>query len=227
MDNSRTCKTCGAQTTTREKFTNISLDVVPGASIEEMLKAYQSEEDLECSCQCGGKISGRKSSLDTLPGFLIVHLKRFRFTEAYTLEKVIDPVQIQRDMLVSSNQGGGCYSLVSAISHYGNICRGHYIADAIHPDSCSETQIDRWLTLNDFLVKETVGSSVRPGENVETLPPTIITIIAPAVLRSTPWRGILCNNHHIKPMVCRALDPLQFVYQKKMGVEDASLNPLH
>ncbi|XP_047455203.1 ubiquitin carboxyl-terminal hydrolase 37-like isoform X2 [Mugil cephalus] len=104
MENSRTCKTCGAQTTKREKFTNISLDVVLGASIEEMLQAYQNEELLEYSCQCGGKISSRKSSLDTLPGVFIMHLKRFRVTPCYTLEKVTDPVQIQRDVVVSSNQ---------------------------------------------------------------------------------------------------------------------------
>ncbi|XP_047437173.1 ubiquitin carboxyl-terminal hydrolase 37-like [Mugil cephalus] len=160
MENTRTCQTCGAQNTRREKFTNISLDVIPGGTTEEMLEAYQEEEAFEFTCQCGGRISTLKSTLDTLPGVLIMHLKRFRFTPTFTLEKVDDPVQVQRDMVVSSNQGGGCYSLVSTINHFGTAQGGHYIADALHPDDCPYEPTDRWLTLNDSKVTETVGSSV-------------------------------------------------------------------
>lgn len=33
--------------------------------------------------------------------------------------------------------------------------------------------------------------------------------------------------HHIRPQVCHTLDPLQFVYQDRVGVEDAIVYMLH
>ncbi|XP_026197942.1 ubiquitin carboxyl-terminal hydrolase 37-like [Anabas testudineus] len=67
---------------------------------------------------------------------------------------------LQRDLIVSSKQENSCYSLVSAISHFGTAEIGHYICDRVHPDNCPDEPADRWLTINDLLVQETTGASV-------------------------------------------------------------------
>ncbi|XP_040920935.1 ubiquitin carboxyl-terminal hydrolase 37-like [Toxotes jaculatrix] len=160
MENTRTCKSCGAQSKHEEEFTNLSLDLVPRGSVEEMLQEYQRETELEYTCTCGGKTSSYKSAFATLPRMLVLHLKRFRFTHSYELEKVQDPVVLFRDLVVSSAQDGACYSLVGTINHFGTTEAGHYIYDGIHPDDCPDEPTDRWLTINDSVVSETTGASV-------------------------------------------------------------------
>ncbi|XP_042074982.1 ubiquitin carboxyl-terminal hydrolase 37-like [Haplochromis burtoni] len=115
MENMRTCKSCGHQSSQQEEFTSLSLDLVPEGSIINMLETYLKEQEIEFRCDCGGTASELKSSFDTLPRVLILHLKRFGFTQTYKIKKVDDPVRLQRDLVVPSNQGGGCYSLVSII----------------------------------------------------------------------------------------------------------------
>ncbi|KAL7398042.1 hypothetical protein ABVT39_003292 [Epinephelus coioides] len=89
---------CGAQSVRQEGFTNLSLDLIPRGSVEEMLQE---------------------------------HLK-----------------------------DGGCYSVVSAISHFGSTERGHYISKGIHPDYNPDEPDDQWLTYNDSMVFETSGKLV-------------------------------------------------------------------
>ncbi|XP_035535009.1 ubiquitin carboxyl-terminal hydrolase 37-like [Morone saxatilis] len=161
MEHTRTCKRCGLQSTRQEEFSNLSLDLVPGGSVEDMLQDYVEETELEFRCECGGNTSGQRSAFVTLPRVLVLHLKRFRFTPAFQQVKVHDPVGLLRDMVVSSNQDAGCYSLVSAISHFGSTGEaGHYICDSVHPDDCPDEPTDRWLTFNDSWVNETTGESV-------------------------------------------------------------------
>ncbi|XP_078017043.1 ubiquitin carboxyl-terminal hydrolase 37-like [Epinephelus lanceolatus] len=67
MENTRTCKSCGAQSVRQEEFTNLSLDLIPGGSVEEMLQEYLKETEVEFRCDCGGNTSSCRSSLLTLP----------------------------------------------------------------------------------------------------------------------------------------------------------------
>ncbi|XP_030578446.1 ubiquitin carboxyl-terminal hydrolase 37-like isoform X2 [Archocentrus centrarchus] len=165
MENLRTCKSCGAETSHQEKFTSLSLDLVVKGSVLDMFEASLQEKELEFKCECGGTTSGLKSSFDTLPKILILHLKRFCITPTYTLTKLSDPINLQRDLIVPSNQGGACYSLVSVISHYGSTQTGHYISNAVHPDDSPYDPVDRWLTFNDNIVFETPGSTVCKEQN--------------------------------------------------------------
>ncbi|XP_044073895.1 ubiquitin carboxyl-terminal hydrolase 37-like isoform X2 [Siniperca chuatsi] len=161
MQNTRTCKRCSAGSTREEEFTNLSLDLVPGGTVEQMLQDYLMETQLEYKCVCGATTSGQRSSFVTLPRVLVLHLKRFRFSPSFQLEKVCDPVVLFRELVVSSNQGGGCYSLVSTISHIGLTARsGHYISDGTDLDVGMEDPTDRWFTYNDAEVTETSGDSV-------------------------------------------------------------------
>ncbi|XP_041854690.1 ubiquitin hydrolase B-like [Melanotaenia boesemani] len=125
-----------------------------------MLEKYLLEVELEYSCECGGKSSGQTLTFASLPKTFIIHLKRFCYTPSFNLQKIYDPVQIQRDIVVSSKMGGGCFSLVSAISHSGSIEEGHYICDSIDPEDCPLEPTDHWLTFNDSMVLKTSGWDV-------------------------------------------------------------------
>ncbi|XP_063762962.1 ubiquitin carboxyl-terminal hydrolase 37-like [Eleginops maclovinus] len=165
VENIRTCMSCGAESRRQEVFTNLSLDLVPGSCIEDMIQEYHKETELEYKCECGGRTSCQRSCFKTLPKVLILHMKRFRFTSSYDLRKVHDPIELQRDMVVSYKEDGACYSLVSVVSHLGYSGKaGHYICDGVnpdaHPDAHPDEPSDRWLTFNDAHVSETTGGSV-------------------------------------------------------------------
>ncbi|XP_030613504.1 ubiquitin carboxyl-terminal hydrolase 37-like [Archocentrus centrarchus] len=72
MENVRTCKSCGAETS-HQKFTSLSLDLVVEGSIMDMLEASLQEKVLEFKCGCGGTTSGLKSSHDLRSFPTVVH----------------------------------------------------------------------------------------------------------------------------------------------------------
>ncbi|XP_071058074.1 uncharacterized protein [Pseudochaenichthys georgianus] len=161
MENIRTCKRCGNQSRRDEVFTNLSLDLFPGVSVEEMLQEYQKETKLEYKCECGGRTSGQRSTFKTMPKVLILHLKRFWFTSDYRMEKLHYAIKLQNNLQVSGNEVDTCYSLVSTVSHLGDSGEGgHYICDSVHPDDSPDKPTDRWLTFNDLEVFKTTGVSV-------------------------------------------------------------------
>ncbi|XP_070833045.1 ubiquitin hydrolase B-like [Chaetodon trifascialis] len=125
-----------------------------------MLQDYQKEEELLCICECGAVTSSQRSSFESLPKVLILHLKRFRFTEDFQVQKIHHPVVLCRDLVISSNQGAGCYSLVSVISHHGSGAEsGHYISDGLDQNVGESDPSDRWFTYDDARVTETTGAS--------------------------------------------------------------------
>ncbi|KAE8287132.1 Ubiquitin carboxyl-terminal hydrolase 37 [Larimichthys crocea] len=161
IEKTRTCNKCGDQSKRKEEFTDLSLDLIPYGSVKEMLQEYVKESELEYKCECGGNTSGQSMAFETLPNVLILHIKRFIYSPTYELMKLHDPVKLHRDLVVSSNQGDGCYSLISIVSHFGsNGKAGHYICDGVHPDDSLSQTTDHWLTFNDSLVRNTTGASV-------------------------------------------------------------------
>ncbi|XP_030297056.1 ubiquitin carboxyl-terminal hydrolase 37-like [Sparus aurata] len=162
MQNVRTCKRCGEGSIKEEEYTNLSLDLMPGkGSIDQMLANYLKETELEYRCKCGATMSRNRISFVNLPRVLVLHLKRFRFTPTFQIKKVHDPVDLLRDLVVSSSEGGACYSLVSTISHLGHSAKsGHYISDGVDLDVGQEDLSDRWFTYNDAVVTKTTGHSV-------------------------------------------------------------------
>ncbi|KAE8287133.1 Ubiquitin carboxyl-terminal hydrolase 37 [Larimichthys crocea] len=162
IEKTRTCNKCGDQSKRKEEFTDLSLDLIPYGSVKEMLQEYVKESELEYKCECGGNTSGQSMAFETLPSnVLILHIKRFIYSPTYELMKLHDPVKLHRDLVVSSNQGDGCYSLISIVSHFGsNGKAGHYICDGVHPDDSLSQTTDHWLTFNDSLVRNTTGASV-------------------------------------------------------------------
>ncbi|CAJ1053094.1 ubiquitin carboxyl-terminal hydrolase 37-like isoform X1 [Xyrichtys novacula] len=161
MKSTRTCKSCGDQSRRTEEFTNLSLNLVPGSTVENMIEDYLTETELEYKCSCGGNTSRMRVEFETMPRVLILHLKRFCYTSSYELMKIHQPVELSRDLVISSKQGGRCYSLCSTISHLGYSGEeGHYICDSIDQEDDPNQPTDHWLTFNDSKVTKTTGWSV-------------------------------------------------------------------
>ncbi|XP_031148544.1 ubiquitin carboxyl-terminal hydrolase 37-like [Sander lucioperca] len=169
MENTRTCKSCGARSTKQEEFTNLPLDLVSGVTVDDLLQEYLKLRSTWCR-RCSPLIDtfaahllqersafGNRIRVQLV---LILQLKRFRFSPFLELKKADDPVTLLRDLVVSSAQGGSCYSLISTISRFGCTERGHYICDGVHPDDSPDDPSDRWLSFNDSVVFETTGSMV-------------------------------------------------------------------
>ncbi|CAJ1066759.1 ubiquitin carboxyl-terminal hydrolase 37-like [Xyrichtys novacula] len=162
MENTRTCKRCGAESKKQEEYTNLSLDLTPGGgTVEDMLQNYLQEIELEYRCECGGILSGQRLLFKTLPRVLILHLNRVSYTPDYRLQKVTDPVDIFRDLVICSEEDGQCYSFVSAINHLGTRAgSGHFISEEVDLDVPVTDPSDRWFTYDDKMVMETSGADV-------------------------------------------------------------------
>ncbi len=162
MQSTRTCRSCGAGSTREEEYTNLSLNLSPGGgTVEQLLEDYLKETEVEFQCHCGGTTSRQRISFANLPKVLVLHLKRFTYNSTYQLQKVHEPVVLLRDLVVSSNQGGGCFSLVSSINHMGpSATSGHYVCEGVDPDVGQGDPTDRWFTYDDAVVTETSGEAV-------------------------------------------------------------------
>ncbi|XP_056910975.1 ubiquitin carboxyl-terminal hydrolase 37-like isoform X2 [Takifugu flavidus] len=72
-------------------YTNLSLDVIRGATVEEMMQRYFTEEEVQFKCEwCEGCRSILSSFLESPPRVFILQLKRFCF---FTNDKICDRVQ--------------------------------------------------------------------------------------------------------------------------------------
>ncbi|CAK6960786.1 ubiquitin carboxyl-terminal hydrolase 37-like [Scomber scombrus] len=161
MTSTRTCKGCGAQSSRDEEFSNLSLNLVSGASVQDMLQDYLMETDIDFRCDCGAKKSGQQSTFATLPKILMLQLKRFKYTRSLRLEKLHDAVVLFRELMVTSRGVDGWYSLVSVVSHLGmKGQQGHYVSDGVHPDAGLDDPADRWLHYSDAQVTEVKGDFV-------------------------------------------------------------------
>ncbi|KAK0131885.1 Ubiquitin carboxyl-terminal hydrolase 37 [Merluccius polli] len=185
MLSTRTCKGCDGQSSSKEAFTNLSLDLEPEGSVSQALDRYLTESSLEYTCRCGAKESGMRPCFLTLPNVLVLHLKRFRFTLTGRLEKVADRVLLSRELELSCGTGTvalsqSCskyhivlssvsvfcthevkYTLVSVLSHKGTGANsGHYISEGAYQGGANDLE-DQWLCYNDLNVSQTTGRAVR------------------------------------------------------------------
>ncbi|XP_072572767.1 uncharacterized protein [Paramormyrops kingsleyae] len=95
----RTCTSCGAQSSRTEDFTSLSLDVLPHLSVEDLLKNYFKDSEVEFRCAtCRGSHAVLSWTFITLPRVLVLHMKRFSFTPQFQLVKVQDPVLLRREI---------------------------------------------------------------------------------------------------------------------------------
>ena len=151
-----TCSVCDKVSVKFDSFMYLSLPVTADCrTLDDCLELFCEEEYLSgddawycprCKCHVD---AAKKMDLFMLPPILIVHLKRFEFSESGRRSK------IERDIsyplsewdLSSSKKGGGglrpVYDLYAACHHSGTAGGGHYTATAVN-------RFDgRWYLFND------------------------------------------------------------------------------
>ncbi|MEJ1272031.1 ubiquitin specific peptidase 37 [Cricetulus griseus] len=105
------CKACGETIPKREQFNDLSIDLprrkkpLPPRSIQDSLDLFFRAEELEYSCEkCGGKCALVRHKFNRLPRVLILHLKRYSFNVALSLNnKIGQQVVIPRYLTLSSH----------------------------------------------------------------------------------------------------------------------------
>ncbi|XP_062960295.1 ubiquitin carboxyl-terminal hydrolase 37 isoform X3 [Cynocephalus volans] len=105
------CKACGEIIPKREQFNDLSIDLprrkkpLPPRSIQDSLDLFFRAEELEYSCEkCGGKCALVRHKFNRLPRILILHLKRYSFNVALSLNnKIGQQVIIPRYLSLSSH----------------------------------------------------------------------------------------------------------------------------
>nr|XP_026246132.1 ubiquitin carboxyl-terminal hydrolase 37 isoform X2 [Urocitellus parryii] len=105
------CKACGETIPKREQFNDLSIDLprrkkpLPPRSIQDSLDLFFRAEELEYSCEkCGGKFALVRHKFNRLPRVLILHLKRYSFNVALSLNnKIGQQVIIPRYLTLSSH----------------------------------------------------------------------------------------------------------------------------
>uniref|UniRef100_A0AAV2M3H6 USP domain-containing protein n=1 Tax=Knipowitschia caucasica TaxID=637954 RepID=A0AAV2M3H6_KNICA len=161
LDCRRICQTCGKGSRKREDFTNLSLDLCAETTTDKLLENYLKPTQLEYNCTCKGQVSTMSAMFSTLPNILVLHLKRYRYTRDYRLEKVHDGMSIDKALVLSTENTAARFSLVGVISHLGdNAKSGHYIFEGRSPDHDLNNQGDGWLCYNDSQVFKSSRSDV-------------------------------------------------------------------
>ncbi|KAJ7405669.1 Ubiquitin carboxyl-terminal hydrolase 37 [Pitangus sulphuratus] len=105
------CKMCGETVTKREQFNDLSIDLprrkklLPSRSIQDSLDLFFRAEEIEYSCEkCNGKSAVVTHKFNRLPRVLILHLKRYSFNVALSLNhKVGQQVVIPRYLTLLSH----------------------------------------------------------------------------------------------------------------------------
>uniref|UniRef100_A0A663MZT4 Ubiquitin carboxyl-terminal hydrolase n=1 Tax=Athene cunicularia TaxID=194338 RepID=A0A663MZT4_ATHCN len=105
------CKMCGETVTKREQFNDLSIDLprrrklLPSRSIQDSLDLFFRAEEIEYSCEkCSGKSAVVTHKFNRLPRVLILHLKRYSFNVALSLNhKVGQQVVIPRYLTLLSH----------------------------------------------------------------------------------------------------------------------------
>ncbi|KAM3916782.1 ubiquitin carboxyl-terminal hydrolase 37 isoform 2-T2 [Leptodactylus fuscus] len=105
------CKMCGEKVIKREQFNDLSIDLprrkklLPCRSIQDSIDLFFRKEDLEYSCEkCNGKSAMVIHKFSKLPRVLILHLKRYSFNVALSLNnKVGQQVIIPRYLTLASH----------------------------------------------------------------------------------------------------------------------------
>lgn len=145
----------GKASDTIQPFYCLHLDIeVPQVrSLDDALSLFMSPELLEgytCSKNNIEVQASKRMTLERLPSVLVVHFKRFSYTEDHALKiekHVLFPVHLDiknaflsHDLPIESR----AYSLFAIVSHHGqHLAKGHYTCDIYSPKD------SEWLHFDD------------------------------------------------------------------------------
>jgi len=171
------CTVCGHCSRRTEDFLHLSVPVREAGgpvTLEEALASeFLAEERLEGDdrwhCErCNARVVATKRvGLHRLPPVVLLHLKRFAYTQTARLTKVRTPVRFPTNgcespgsldlgrYVVSPEPQSAPYDMISIVNHHGrDAVAGHYTAHCQH---CVD---GRWYAFNDDRVNTLQGSDV-------------------------------------------------------------------
>ena len=139
-----------------------------GVALDECLEAFTAQERLEGDEQwycpkCKDHVDAlKKIDLWKTPAVLIVHLKRFRWTDDGYCEKISRGVRFPmtgwnlKNRMSSPQRDAPVYDLYAVASHHGGFGSGHYTATARNVQADSS-----WHEFNDSSVKKCDEDNVK------------------------------------------------------------------
>ena len=147
-----TCNKCSTSSSISEPFVALSLDLQENVQddgidldLRLIIESYFASEQLERTCEdCGWKLCHVDHVLDKTPLYLLLHLKRFAFTDGKYASK-IDSNVCSPETLTLVN--GEEVILNSMIQHIGSgVNSGHYVASVREKcgtwSSCNDENVD-------------------------------------------------------------------------------------
>lgn len=168
-------------TATLQPFFTLPLDLqLEGTSdvAQALVKNFATEPIQGFVCPTTNKeiAASRNLSLEELPPILILHMKRFVYTETSGgCQKLLKHVnvsvglEISRDILSVNSRNKyqarqRCYKLFAVVYHKGaEATKGHYVTDVYH------TGLASWLRCDDAVVRPVTESSVL-NQDTNTVP---------------------------------------------------------
>ena len=148
-----TCGSCLYESTSQEPFTVLSLPILASGecTLASILENFYQDCSIEYCCPvCSRRgFSTRKTTIQRLPPFLIIHLNRFEYNVSarkkqnyidFPLEKLVLQDPISRCKRAPS------YSLCAVVNHYGTMDSGHYTS------YCKPPQTNLWYHCDDDTV---------------------------------------------------------------------------
>ncbi|KAL7867764.1 hypothetical protein SRHO_G00091480 [Serrasalmus rhombeus] len=95
-----TCCGCGAQKSSKVDFNHLSLALPAQGSVKDCLRLFFNDEaEVECRCEvCKCNSASCRWAFHTLPRILVLQLKRFRVSSAFTILKQLNRVHIDSEL---------------------------------------------------------------------------------------------------------------------------------
>lgn len=161
------CLTCETTSQRDETFLDLSIDLEKNSSVTSCLQKFSAEEMLceknKFHCDtCGGlQEAEKRMKIKTLPKVLVLHLKRFKWTDDLTrLQKLFYTVNYPYHLRMFNTTDDAedpdrLYELYAVVVHIGtNAFHGHYVA-------VIKTEDRGWLLFDDEMVEPVDKSFVR------------------------------------------------------------------
>ncbi|CAD8107209.1 unnamed protein product [Paramecium sonneborni] len=150
------CLICNTKSYKFETFMYLSLPVQGEGDLLQCISEYLKEEELDegnqwfCSICKSVRRSKKGIKLWKLPNILVIHLKRFKFTQSYRckLRQLINFPIYNLDLNNYSEQEQATYDLYGVINHSGTLHSGHYTS------YCKNKDTQKWYNFDDTKVRE-------------------------------------------------------------------------
>ncbi|KAL6079056.1 hypothetical protein QOT17_001207 [Balamuthia mandrillaris] len=156
LTNETKCMCCEQVKNKNECFLDLSLDIEHNSSVSHCLRSFSHVEMLDkedkffCECCNSLQEAQKRLKIKELPHILIVHLKRFKFTENYQFRKLSYCVSFPFEMRLTNTCQDTVdkyrfYDLYAIVVHIGSSpYSGHYI--------CFVKSQGTWLVFDDDYV---------------------------------------------------------------------------